>query len=301
VKGPRLHLIAPTTEAHVYEFVETFTMIPLTLLTLAALTPDHYDIRVIDETVDDLVPEECDLAAISVMYFTAEKSYRLARWYRERGIPVIMGGGHPTLCPEEVAPHCDSLVIGEADDLWKGILDDFERGTLKPLYRQEERPDLKDLPVPRHDLVVKSRYDLQNLVQTGRGCSFGCDFCAIPVLNGRKSRHKSVAQVIAEVETSLRKAKGPWKKLVTFSDDNIVNSRKYARELFRALIPLRIAWISQCSLSIAYDDELLDLAAKSGCRALFIGFETPRQESLDEVHKNYDVSRTSLISSGTLA
>jgi radical SAM superfamily enzyme YgiQ (UPF0313 family) len=289
----RLHLIAPTTDAHVYEFVECFTMPPISLLTLAALTPDHYDIRVMDETVERLVPGPCDLAAISVMYFTAEKAYAVADWYRQRNIPVIMGGCHATLCPDEVLQHCDAVVIGEADDVWRDILADFENKRLQPIYRPSVKPDLARLPPPRWDLIDKTKYDLQNLVQAGRGCSFGCDFCAIPLLNGRKSRHKAVAQVVAEISASIDTSRGLTKRVVFFSDDNIVNNPGYAKELFRALVPLGITWSSQCALSIAYDDELLDLAQASGCRGLFIGFETLQQNALNGVHKRYDASQYS--------
>jgi radical SAM superfamily enzyme YgiQ (UPF0313 family) len=225
------------------------------------------------------------------MYFTAEKAYAVADWYRQRNIPVIMGGCHATLCPDEVAQHCDAVVIGEADDIWRDVLADFENKRLQPIYRPTVKPDLARLPPPRWDLIDKTKYDLQNLVQAGRGCSFGCDFCAIPLLNGRKSRHKAVAQVVAEIRASIETSRGLTKRVVFFSDDNIVNNPSYAKELFRALIPLGITWSSQCALSIAYDDELLDLAQASGCRGLFIGFETLQQNALNGVHKRYEASQ----------
>lgn len=287
----KLHFIAPTTGIHVYEFVESMTMIPITPLTLAALTPSNYDIRIIDETIEPIVPKPCDLAAISVMYFNVEKTYKLAQWYRERNIPVIMGGTHATLCPEEVMQHCDAVVVGEVDDIWKDILADFEKKQLKRIYRQSVPPDLTKTPIPRYDLIDKRKYNVQNLIQTGRGCSFGCDFCAIPLLNGRVSRHKTVAQVIAEIETSMQSSSGMMKRIIFFSDDNIVDDPAYARELFQALIPLKVLWASQCSLTIAYNDELLDLATRSGCIGLFIGFETASQDALNEVHKRYDAAK----------
>ena len=291
MKRYSLQLLAPATGAHVYEYVESVTMIPLTQLTLASLTPDHYDIRILDGALGEIVPGPCDLAAISVIYLTSHKAYELAAWYRSRGIPVVIGGPHATLCPDEVREHCDTLVIGEADELWGELLGDFERGELKREYREREKPDLTRLPLIRHDGVDKNRYDIRNLIQTSRGCSFACDFCAITPLSGRKSRHKSVSQVVAEIEESLKTVGGRWRRLVLFTDDNIVNDPRYARELFAAITPLKIWWGSQCSLSIAYDDELLDLAWRSGCRGLFIGFETPSQATLDGVHKKYDASR----------
>lgn len=290
MKQYSLQLVAPTTEPHVYEYIESVTIIPVTLLTLAALTPDRYDITIIDETVDPLTPRPCDIVAISVMYFTAEKAYRFADWYRARGIPVVMGGGHATLCPDEVREHCDALVVGEAEETWPELLSDFEKGCLKKEYREREKPDLAGLPPMPFHLIDKSRYDVKNIVQTSRGCSFGCDFCAIPPLNGRVSRHRPIPEVIEEIKQSLATSKGFADRTLLFSDDNIVNDPAYAKELFRALIPLNILWGSQCSLSIAYDDELLDLAARSGCQGLFIGFETTDQQALTGVHKRYDAA-----------
>lgn len=291
MKRYSLQLVAPSTGPHVYEYVESISMIPLTQLTLASLTPGHYDIRILDGSLGEIVPGPCDLAAITVISLTSRMAYELAAWYRNRGIPVVMGGPHATLYPDEVREHCDALVIGEADELWGELLGDFERGALKREYREREKPELTKLPLIRHDWVDKSRYGMQNLVQTSRGCSFGCDFCAITPLSGRKSRHKSVPQVVAEIEESLRTARGLERRRLFFVDDNIVNDTRYARELFKAITPLKLWWGSQCSLSIAYDDELLDLAWRSGCRGLFIGFETPSQALLDGVHKNYDASR----------
>jgi radical SAM superfamily enzyme YgiQ (UPF0313 family) len=285
-----LHLVAPTTGPHVFEFVESLTMIPITHLTLASLTPENFDITIMDETVEPIEPKPCDLVAISVMYFTAAKAYELAKWYRKRNIPVIMGGGHATLCPEEVRPHCDCLVIGEVDETWAGILGDFENGELKAEYREAEKPSLAGLPPLPYHLVDRKKYDVKNIVQTGRGCSFGCDFCAIVPLNGRHKRHRPVEEVVREIRSSIQGLRGIERRMLFFTDDNIVNDPHYARDLFRAITPLKVRWGSQCALSIAYDDELLELAKKSGCIGLFIGFETANQHGLDGVHKNYDVA-----------
>jgi radical SAM superfamily enzyme YgiQ (UPF0313 family) len=285
-----LHLLAPTTGPHVYEFVESLTMIPITHLTLASLTPDHYEITIFDETIAPIEPQSCDLVAISVMYFTAAKAYQLADWYRQRNIPVIMGGGHATLCPDEVRPHCDCLVIGEVDDTWGNILHDFESGRLQKEYREIKKPDLAGLPPLPLGLVDRSKYEIKNIVQTGRGCSFGCDFCAIGPLNGRQRRHKPVADVIREIQLCTEGTRGIERRILFFTDDNIVNDPVYAKELFKAITPLKIWWGSQCALSIAYDDELLDLAKKSGCIGLFIGFETANQSGLDGVNKNYNAA-----------
>lgn len=285
-----IHFLAPTTGPHVFEFVECLTMIPITHLTLASLTPDHYDITIMDETIEPIEPKQCDLVAISIMYFTAKKVYDLARWYREKNIPVIIGGGHATLCPEEVRPHCDCLVIGEVDDTWGDILQDFEKGELKSEYRETQKPDLAGLPPLPFHLIDRKKYEIKNIVQTGRGCSYGCNFCAIGPLNGRKRRHKPVEDVVKEIQHSIEGTHGIERRMLFFTDDNIVNDPVYAKELFKAITPLKIWWGSQCALSIAYDDELLDLAKKSGCIGLFIGFETANQTALDEVHKNYDAA-----------
>ena len=152
-----MHLIMPSAGPHIREYVESVIMPPLTLLTLASLTPPNYEIRILDEAVEPICPGPCDLAAISLIYFTAAKAYRIAEWYRSRHIPVVMGGPHATLCPDEVAGHCDALAIGEADDLWPAILRDFERGRMARVYRAESPPDLTRLPPLRMDLVDKTR------------------------------------------------------------------------------------------------------------------------------------------------
>lgn len=292
-KRYKLHLVAPTTGPHVYEFVECLTMIPMTHLTLASLTPENFDVTIIDETIEAIEPKLCDLVAISVMYFTASKAYELAKWYRERNIPVIMGGGQATLCPEEVRPHCDCLVIGEVDNTWADILADFEKGALKTEYREIEKPELGGLPPLPFHLIDRKKYEIKNIVQTGRGCSFGCDFCAIVPLNGRHKRHKPIEDVVKEIKHSIKDSRGVERRMLFFSDDNIVNDPDYAKALFKAITPLKILWGSQCALSIAYDDELLDLAKKSGCIGLFIGFETANQHGLDGVNKNYDAEKYS--------
>ncbi len=291
MKNYNLQLIMPTHDEHVYEFVENYTAIPLTLLSLAALTPENYNIKIIDESVEKIKPSTCDLVAISVILFTAEKSYRIADWYRKRGIPVIMGGVHPTTCPKEVIKHCDAIVMGEAEEIWSEVLKDFENNKLKKIYKEKRKPSLANTPIPRYDLVDKSKYNLKNLIQTSRGCAFGCDFCMPTVFNGKMSRHKPVEKVIDEIKESLRNSKNIWKRLIMFTDDNIVNDFQYAKDLFKALMPLNIRWGSQCSISIAYDNELLELAYKSGCRVLFIGFETPNQKSLKEIKKDYNVKK----------
>ncbi len=292
-KRYKLHLVAPTTGPHVYEFVECLTMIPMTHLTLASLTPENFDITIIDETIEAIEPQMCDLVAISVMYFTASKAYELAKWYRDRNIPVIMGGGQATLYPDEVRPHCDCLILGEVDDTWAAILTDFENSELKTEYRDTEKPDLAGLPPLPFHLIDRKKYEIKNIVQTGRGCSYGCDFCAIVPLNGRHKRHKPVGDVVKEIKHSIKGTRGVERRMLFFSDDNIVNDPLYAKELFKAITPLKILWGSQCALSIAYDDELLDLAKKSGCIGLFIGFETANQNALDSVNKGYDAEKYS--------
>ncbi len=185
--------------------------------------------------------------------------------------------------------HCDCLVIGEVDETWGDILQDFERGVLKSEYHETNKPDLAGLPPLPFHLIDRTKYEMKNLIQTGRGCSFGCDFCAIGPLNGRTKRHKPVEDVVKEIQHSIKGLHGMERKMLFFTDDNIVNDPDYAKELFKAITPLKIWWGSQCALSIAYDDELLDLAKKSGCIGLFIGFENSNQNALDNVHKDYDV------------
>lgn len=252
---------------------------PLALPLLAALTPEDIDIRLIDESVEPIDTDaETDWVAISCMTASAPRAYAIADAFRKRGIPVVMGGIHPTVLPDEAALHADAVVIGEAELVWKEVLADLARGSLKARYQNAEYCDMKGLPLPRRELLRAKRYLTINVVQTARGCPNACSFCSVSTVAGRRYRFRPVPEVIEEV----RRLKG-W---VGFVDDNITGNPSRAKELFEALIPLKIHWVGQADLNMAKDSELLKLAARSGCQAMFIGLESLSQDNLRATGKS---------------
>lgn len=250
---------------------------------LASLTPSDVEIHLVDENIERVdLAEEADLVAISCMTASAPRGYELADHYRERGIPVVMGGMHPSALPEEAGLHADAVVVGEAENQWAGVLADFAAGHPRPLYRAAERPELAGLPVPRRDLLHQDRYLAPTLVQTARGCPHACSFCSVSPVFGRKYRFRPVGEVVEEIRSLGVHSVG-------FPDDNIVASRARAAQLFEALIPLKIRWVGQGDLSMAKDEELLKLMARSGCMAMFVGIESLSQETLAAASKRPNV------------
>ena len=243
---------------------------PLGLLTVAACTPEDIDVQIVDEKVGDRIDFnlDVDLVGISIFAYSARRGYEIADRFRSRNRKVVLGGFHVFFSAEEALQHADAVVIGEAEPVWKILLEDLRAGTLKRIYKAEEFLPLDHTPPPRFDLVDLSRYFLKNVAQVTRGCPFNCDFCSVRAYFGPTFRTKPVEQVLRELG---RIREGDW---VCFVDDNIVGSPRYAMELFKSLIPLKIRWISQGSLSIANSEELLQLAAESGCACLLAGIES---------------------------
>jgi radical SAM superfamily enzyme YgiQ (UPF0313 family) len=251
---------------------------PLVLPLLAGLTPPDVDVRLVDENVEAVdVNADADWVAITCMTASAPRAYTIADAFRQRRIPVVMGGIHPTVRPDEAAAHADAVVIGEAEPVWREVLADLAADRLRPRYEHAAYPDLVGLPRPRRELLQVRRYLTTNVVQTARGCPNACAFCTVSRVSGRRYRFRPVDEVIDEV-SSL----GGW---VGFVDDNIAGHAPRAKELFEALIPLRTRWIGQADLTMAKDPELLSLAARSGCQAMFIGLESLSQENLRATHK----------------
>ena len=252
---------------------------PLVLPLLAGLTPPDVDVRLVDENVEAVdTNADVDWVAITCMTASAPRAYAISDAFRRRGIPVVIGGIHPTVLPEEVAAHADAVVIGEAEPLWREVLADLAAGRLRPRYQHDGYSDLVGLPRPRRELLRVDRYLTTNVVQTGRGCPNACSFCTVSTISGRRYRFRPVSEVVEEV-SSL----GGW---VGFVDDNIAGHPRRAKELFEALIPLRTRWIGQADLAMAQDRELLSLAARSGCHAMFVGLESLSQENLRAIGKS---------------
>jgi radical SAM superfamily enzyme YgiQ (UPF0313 family) len=251
---------------------------PLSLPLLAGMTPPEIDVHLVDENVEPVdLHAPVDWVAISCMTASAPRAYRIADAFRERTIPVVMGGIHPSVMPDEAAAHADAVVVGEADPVWRQVLDDLAAGRLQSRYQSPVPADLVGLPLPRRELLRGGRYLTTKTVQTSRGCPNACAFCIVSAVFGRRYRFRPVDEVVDEVRSL-----GGW---IGFVDDNIVGHQERAKELFEALIPLRIRWVGQGDLSMARDPELLSLAARSGCQAMFMGLESLSGENLRAAHK----------------
>lgn len=282
----KILLISPENKKSIYAYtkedVKSFWFPKLSLPTIAANTPSGIEVKIVDEVVEDIdFNMDVDLVGISVMTYLAPRAYEIAGRFRERGVKVVLGGIHPSMCPEEAKEHADSVVVGEAERTWPGLIEDLRRGKLKPFYKEDDLPKLDSLPEPRRDLLNRKSYWTTNCVQTSRGCPFACDFCTVTIFGGNQFRLRPVEEVVEEVKR-LRKG------FVVFVDDNIAGNKAYAKQLFKALIPLKINWGSQASLTMARDPELLSLAAKSGCTALFIGVESISAENLLAANKKFN-------------
>lgn len=259
-------------------------MMPAALPTIAALTPKEHDVRLLDENIESIdFDEPYDIVGVSFYSLLASRGYEIADEFRRRGVYVVIGGVHASVAPDEVQQHADTVVIGEAEETWPQFLKDFQNNNVQKVYRTETKPDLKKLVIPRWDKIPHKHY-LTHCIQTTRGCPFNCDFCSVSQIFG-KQRFKPVDHVVKEIEALKRQVKRPWPLWISFSDDNIVASRKRAKELFRALIPLKIKWWSQASINISEDEELLSLAQASGCDSLLIGFESLSQKGQEEINK----------------
>ena len=251
---------------------ELQTSPPLGLLRLASITPDDFDVEIIDGSIEIIVEKKVDIAVITVQTLFRNEAYEIADNYKKKGAKVFLGGIHPSIIPSEAIQHADSVVIGEAEEVWPKTLEDLDKGKLKKFY-YGGRPDLKELPLINWDLVKGNKYFYKYSIQTGRGCPYGCDFCSVDMYNGQKARHAPIKDVLREVQNIIEH-KGSHDVEIFVVDDNIMIDKEYVKELFNALITLKIKWISQCSINIADDPGLLDLMAKSGCKSLYICFDS---------------------------
>jgi radical SAM superfamily enzyme YgiQ (UPF0313 family) len=238
------------------------------LTMVAALTPPGRAISIVDDEREPIdYDRPTDLVGISILTPNARRGYQIAREYRKRGVPVVLGGIHATACPEEAAGEADAVVVGEAEDTWPGLLKDFEAGRLQKMYRSTNDVPLAGLPVPRRDLLRKDEYITVNTVQATRGCPFNCEFCSMVALMGRGTRCRPVEEVVEEV----RRLDG---RGFILNDDNVSQENNYFKELFERLIPLKKLWVGNASWNVSRDTEMMDLMARSGCTGVFVGFES---------------------------
>lgn len=257
-----------------------FKVPQVALQIIAALTPEDINVTMIDEHITDIdLSQEYDLVGISIMTATAKRAYRLAKIFQEKGSKVVFGGIHASVMPEEAIRYGDAVVIGEAEGIWPGLVEDFKQNTLKRYYRSME-PNLSTAPLPRRDSKIdRSVWGVKwPGFYTTKGCPYDCEFCSVSNVYGKKIRTVPIPLVIQDIENANS-------RLYLSLDDNIVANPRYAKSLFKEMAHLNIEWGGQCTVTIAQDDELLQLCRRSGCRGLFIGLESVSVKSMGKMRK----------------
>ena len=283
----KLLLILPDAKMHklkIGRYVCSFREAPLTLTTLAALTPGDVHVRFVDGSIEPIpLDYPADLVGISVLTGTSLRAYEISRHFRSRGIPVVMGGVHVTIMKEEARQHADTIVLGMAERIWPVIIADFKNGKMKDVYFDEGWPPddiLGGVPSPRIDLLRRHRYAVPDTVQATRGCKHKCDFCSVSSVWPRYYK-RPVPDVIRDIERL------PGKR-IAFNDVSLVDDLDYAKELFKAMIPLKRKWGGLATTLVGRDNELLDLMQKSGCVYLLLGLESSNQRILRDIHKGFN-------------
>ncbi|TRX54872.1 B12-binding domain-containing radical SAM protein [Fulvivirga sp. M361] len=277
----KILLISPTIDAE--KRTNKGLMMPqLALYILEGLTPKEHTVEIIEEEAEDVdLGYDCDLVGISCMTANAPRAYELCQEFKKRGKTVVLGGVHPTILPDEALQHADSVVIGEAEGVWESLLLDMQNGKLKDKYH-DPIPDLQKYIPKDFSKILKKRLFKLLPIMTTRGCPYDCDFCCVTDLFGKKIRHVAIDNVVRDIKES-------GAKNFMFLDDNIIGRPKYAKELFKALKPLNISWVGQASVSLLVkDEELMQLAADSGCKALFFGVESVSEEQLKTMRKAFN-------------
>ncbi|RJP58139.1 MAG: radical SAM protein [Candidatus Auribacter fodinae] len=275
----KILLINPKRVGRGQSSIRYMNSTPLALPTLKALTPDDVDVRIVDENHDSIPYDEYwDLVGITVMLHVSPSAIEIAKAFRQRGTKVAFGGFFPTLWPHDAAPHVDTIIAGEAEHIWAEVISDLRKNKLKPFYKADHYIDLKDIPFIKKEYFSKD--DEFYHVETTRGCPYNCDFCSVTAFYGAKFRHRPIDDVVKQVAEFKD-------KMIFFVDDNITGNAKYARELFKAIIPLKIKWSGQFSLNNAERHDVMELAAESGCQFLFTGIESLNLANLQAVDKKW--------------
>jgi radical SAM superfamily enzyme YgiQ (UPF0313 family) len=264
-------------------YVRSWQMEPLPAAHLAGLTPPDIEVVFYDDRMESIPYDEpTDLVALTVETYTAKRAYQIASEYRLRGVPVVMGGFHPTLVTEEVLDYAECVVVGEAEELWPQLLADFRRGQLQRIYRTDKRPDISQT-MPDRSIFAGKNYLPFALIEAGRGCPLKCEFCSIQSCFHATQTQRSVDAIITEVKSIKEKT-----NLFFFVDDNLIAHLDYARELFTRLKPLSIRWVAQATINMTYDDEMLSLMKESGCIGVLIGFESLNEANLARMNKGFN-------------
>lgn len=282
---------AKLKEKTAFQYVSLGKIPPFNLAILASLIPKNWQSKIIDENIENLNPEECDILAIGAMTVHIKRAWEIAQIFRQKypKIKILVGGIHASMNPEEIKKWADIILIGEAEDKIGEIFKDFEKNRLKKVYTASHYPDLSLIKVPpRFDLLKLEKYKLWPL-QTTRGCPFGCDFCTVWQMFGKNPRHYSIDFLKKQIFLYKKRGWGFSPVLYFVVDDNIFADSVYAQKLFKILKKEKIKWFAQTSIPICFNKTALRLATESGCQILFIGFESISQANLKSVHKNYEI------------
>jgi len=279
-----IHLINPKTDSLTTRpiYFNRALYSPLAgLLAVAACIPkDQYEVVLTDENIETIDFDlKADLVGISAMTSYVNRGYEIADQFRAKGVPVVMGGVHPSFMPQETLQHADAVVIGEVELVIDKLLDDLKQGTMRGTYKSNELHPMVGLQMPRYDLLKKNRYVNRTFVQTSRGCHQGCTFCAEPLMNGLKFRYRPVGEVIHEMENC-------GARTISVNDADFFGTPERPKEVMRALKGRGIRWQAGVTSKLAHDDRMLELAAESGCTMLSIGFESISRDTLKSVHKH---------------
>lgn len=260
---------------------------------LAAYTPEEHHIEIIDEIFEPInFDEPVDLVGITAMTYMAPRAYEIADAFRQRGVPVVVGGIHVSSMREEAKQHADAVVIGEAELLWEQVLEDAANNSLKPFYRAQSPFDVSRYRRPRYELLETYfqpgkqyhpyGYNSLNVIEMSRGCPFDCDFCTVTNYFGSNYRSRPVEDVVRD----MRYLKLHFKdRFFNINDDNLLGNRPHFVELLKRLCKINIQWAGQVSSNVAKDDEVMKLMAESGCQTLFVGLESICEESLKSINK----------------
>ena len=279
-----IHLINPKTDSLTTRplYMNRALYSPLAgLLAVAASIPrDQYEVILTDENIEVIDFDlKADLVGISAMTSYVNRGYEIADQFRTRGVPVVMGGVHPSFMPQEALKHCDAVVIGEVELVIDRLLDDLSHGSMRGSYKSQALHSMVGMPMPRYDLLKKHRYVNRTFIQTSRGCHQGCAFCAEPLMNGLKFRYRPVDEVVREMENC-------GSRFISINDADFFGTPERPKQVMRAMKGRGFRWQAGVTSKLAQDDEMLDLAADSGCTMLSIGFESISRATLKSVHKH---------------